>query len=115
MPGSSTFLPSTSSPREVHASCNDGRPASFFASRAPLANEPSARSQATLAGTSDASKETAPSTPSSISAAASTREGRHSMRQGAELFDQCPEFGIVGAFVSKDPAPEPIVFAIQQP
>ena len=97
------------------AICRRGRCRCPCASKAPAAADASATSHATPAGASDDSEETAPSKPSIASDAASNRDGRHSMRQGAELFDQRLEFGIVGALVSQDPAPEPIVFAVQQP
>ena len=43
------------------------------------------------------------------------REGRHSRRQGADALDQRVECGIGGDFMAEEPAPEPIVLAIQQP
>lgn len=42
------------------------------------------------------------------------REGRHSSRQGADVLDQCDECGIGRGFIAEEPAPEPIVLAVQQ-
>ena len=55
------------------------------------------------------------STASNRCAPINQREGRHSRRQGADVLDQFVECGIGGGFMAEEPAPEPIVLAIQQP
>ena len=70
-------------------------------------------SQSKGPGSSEASTAQAPSTPRPASALASQREGRHSNRQGADAFDERLEIDIGCGFVSEEPAPEPIVLAVQ--
>lgn len=74
-----------------------------------------ARGTDTGTGNSDAITANAASHPSACNIAASQREGRHSRRQGADAFDQCLDFVIVGFFVAHQPVPEPIVFGFQKP
>ena len=73
-----------------------------------------ATGQANGRGISLARTETAPNTPSIISAACSRREGRHSSRQLTDPFDQRGEFRIGTLLIAHEPAPELIVLAIQQ-
>ena len=75
-------------------------------------------------GNSLAITDSAPKIPSVASATISQRDGRHCSRatkasacwwQGADAQDEGIECGIGWAFVAEEPAPQPIVLAIQQP
>lgn len=54
------------------------------------------------------------STASRLSAQTSPREGRHSSRQGADIGNECGVGDIRASLVTHEPAPQLIVFAIQQ-
>ncbi len=54
------------------------------------------------------------STARTLSAQTSPREGRHSSRQGADIGDECSVGDIRASLVTHEPAPQLIVFAIQQ-
>ena len=96
-------------------SCRDGLRASDRARCIPYQIAINASGHATVRGIPDAIAENAASAPSAHIAPTTQYDGRHSSRQGADVIDQGLEFGIVGGIVTKEPAPEPIVFAIQQP
>ncbi len=66
-------------------------------------------------GRSDINNENGASSTNDHSIALAQRDGRHSMRQGAYAIDKRRDFDISGSLVAKEPAPEPIVFAVQQP
>ena len=72
-----------------------------------------AAGQATTEGSSEASSEAAPSGPKHPSAPTTHPEGRHSI-EIADPLDEGVELGVVGMFEPHEPAPEPIVLAIQQ-
>lgn len=74
-------------------------------------------------GMPEVSTDTAANTPSSTCAATSQHDGRHSnlppqasigCRKVADALDEQVECGIVGVFEAHEPAPEPIVLAVQQ-
>ncbi len=75
----------------------------------------SAKDQATPRGRSEASSENGASNASDHAMAPTQRDGRHSMRQGADATDKRRDFDIGGSLVAKEPAPDPIVLAVQQP
>ena len=65
-------------------------------------------------GISLANTEQADSSPNTISAPMTQRDGRHSRRQGADVLGERIECGIGRGFMAEEPAPEPIVLAVQQ-
>lgn len=87
---------------------------SLHASRKPWADAASASGQAAGRGISDAITDNAAASASSSRQATSSREGRHSRRQGADALDEHIECGIGHGLLSKEPSPQPIVLAIQQ-
>src|SRR5690606_16071948 len=109
-------MPSTSSrPSAVNSSWRIGRRHSRWVSHAPCTKAAATISQAAPAGSSLAATATGPSRARSTRAPASQREGRQSMRQGADPPDERFEGGIIRAFVAEEPFPEPIVLGVQQP
>ena len=65
-------------------------------------------------GISLASTEQGDSTANASNAPITQRDGRHSRRQGADVLDERIECGIGRGFMAEEPAPEPIVLAVQQ-
>ncbi len=84
------------------------------ASEIPYASTAMANGQAQGRGISEATTENPESDASASIAAISHRDGRHSSRQLADPFEKCGDFGIFGDVVAHEPAPELIVFGIQQ-
>ena len=97
-----------------HSSCRGGRQCSRRASHPPYPAATTASGHAIARGISLASNEQAASSPSAISAPITQRDGRHSRRQGADVLDERIECGIGRGFMAEEPAPEPIVLAVQQ-
>src|SRR5690606_13211432 len=62
-----------------------------------------------------ASTATGASRARASSAASSQREGRQSMRQGADPLDEGVEGCVIGGLVAEEPFPQPIVLAVQEP
>lgn len=91
------------------------RRASRHDSQTPWVTDATARVAAKAPGISLAQAENAPMTPRIASEPTTHRDGRHSRRQGAHALDERGEFDIGSGFMAKEPAPKPIVFAIQQP
>ena len=81
----------------------------------PPSRAAAASIQAAAGGNPDTRTDNAPTGPINAKPATSQREGRHSSRQGADAFHKRLEIDIVRGFVSEEPAPEPIVLAVQQP
>ena len=102
-------------PSTGHTSCRGGLCVCRQESQALYASEPSPIGTAAVLGISLIQTENVAAIPSSGKPTPSQRDGRHSRRQGAQALDECIEFGIGRCFMAKEPAPEPIVFAIQQP
>src|SRR5690554_7013812 len=75
----------------------------------------SASGHAAARGISDATTANAARIDSTSSPAHSAREGRHSVRQREDALDERPELVIGDFLVAHEPAPEPIVLAVQQP
>ena len=90
-----------------------GRRDSLAAARHASATARAAAGQATAPGRSDTSSDSAPSGPKHQSVAITQREGRQSI-ETADPLDEGVELGVVGMFEPHEPAPEPIVLAIQQ-
>lgn len=97
-----------------HDSCRTGLPASRCASHSPHAQAMPANGHAAGRGIPLASTAQGASPASSRCAPITQREGRHSRRQAADVLDQGVECVIGGGFMAEEPAPEPIVLAIQQ-
>ena len=98
-----------------------GRARSRRTARAPWTSAATASGQAMGRGISEARIETAASAASSASAVSSQRDGRHSSRQqglarrkSADALDECVELCVIGGLVAHEPAPQPIVLAVQQ-
>src|SRR5690606_5627487 len=81
----------------------------------PCTSAAAASSQAAGGASSLASTASGAARASISSAASSQRDGRQSMRQGADPSDEGFEFGVIRTFVAEEPFPEPIVLAVQQP
>src|SRR3546814_1994755 len=122
---SSTALPSTLArpPSPAITSSPRAARASRQASHPPCASAESASGHAAIRGISDTSTANAAASASASSTATSSGEARRSSlqpdastggRQGADALDERVECGIGGVLVTKEPAPEPIVFAVQQ-
>ena len=97
-----------------HSSCRGDRRCSRRARQPPYPAVTIASGHAIARGISLANTEQADSSPSAISAPITQRDGRHSRRQGADVLDERIECGIGRGFMAKEPAPEPIVLAVQQ-
>ena len=74
-----------------------------------------ASDHANARGTSLASNDSAARTPSTHNTIPNARDGRQSMRQGADPAYEGIESGIWRGVMAEEPAPKPIVLAIQQP
>lgn len=70
--------------------------------------------QAIGLGISDTRMEKLPRTANNASAAITQCDGRHSGRQLGDAMEERCDFGIVRSLMTQEPAPELIVFAIQQ-
>ena len=103
----------TGAPFPGQANHRAGLRASRRAIHQPQARAAAADGQAAKRGNSDAITEPAASKPSASKAATSQRDGRHSSRQAADPADERVECGIGGGLEVEEPAPEPIVFAVQ--
>ena len=66
-------------------------------------------------GRSDISNEKGASNSNVHNIAPTQCDGRHSRRQGADTIDERRNFDIAGDLLGKEPAPDPIVFAVQHP
>jgi len=74
-----------------------------------------ASGQAAHRGIAETSTENAANKPSASNAPITQREGRHSRRQLTDALDKRCECVIGTLLVAHEPAPELIVFAIEQP
>jgi len=74
-----------------------------------------AKGQAIARGISLANTAQADSRPKASSMPVTQRDARHSRRQGADVLDERIDCGIGRGFMAEEPAPEPIVLAVQQP
>src|SRR5690606_31733496 len=122
----STALPSTLARPPAPAITSSRRTfrASRQASHAPCAEAASASGHAAVRGISEASTAKAAASPSASSTPTSSGDARSPSRQpvastagrqGPDALDEGVEFGMGGVLMAKEPAPEPIVFAVQQP
>lgn len=73
-----------------------------------------ASGQATSAGISEANTENAAMAVIASRVVTSQRDGLQSRRQGADALDERVECVIGRTFTVEEPAPEPIVLAVQQ-
>ncbi len=75
----------------------------------------SAPGHARYRGIMDASNENAANTPNRNKLRQTARDGRHSCRKLTDPLDEVGEFDILTGLVAQEPAPQPIVLAVQQP
>ena len=91
-----------------------GSDASRQARRNPCSTAPAARTKVIARGIALSRSEAAASIPSTMKAAASSREPRQSKRQSDDSFDDRMQFRVLRPLAAHAPAPELIVLAIQQ-
>ena len=91
-----------------------GRRESRSANQSAWIDTAAASSQAAGLGMPDRNTETEASTPPDSKALITQREGRHSIRQLTDALDQHGECVIGTLLITHEPAPELIVFAVEQ-
>ena len=87
---------------------------SRHACQAPYASATTASGHAAMRGISDASTAKDAAAASTSNVPISSRDGRHSRRQAADVLDERVECGIGCGVMAEEPAPELIVLAVQQ-